>query len=104
MKEYEVIITPEAEKDLQNIFRYIALELLEPRIAMNLCDTIEQEILKLNTLPDRHTLYKKEPWLSRGLRFFPTSNYLVFYIVRDSDSTVHILRIMYSGRNVQERL
>ncbi|ADG82310.1 type II toxin-antitoxin system RelE/ParE family toxin [Thermincola potens] len=104
MKEYKVIITPEAERDLQDIFRYIALELLEPRIAMNLCDSIEREILKLSSMPDRHALYKKEPWFSRGLRFFPVSNYLVFYIVRDSDSTVHVLRIMYSGRNVQKQL
>lgn len=104
MKEYDVIITAEAEKDLQDIFRYIALELLEPTIAMNLCDSIEREILQLSSMPDRHALYKKEPWFSRGLRFFPVGNYLIFYIVRDSDSTVHVLRIMYSGRNIQKRL
>jgi toxin ParE1/3/4 len=67
MREYEVIITTAAEKDLQEIFTYIASELLEPEIAINLCDRIEQEILKLDTMPDRHALYKKEPWFSRGL-------------------------------------
>ena len=104
MREYEVIITTAAEKDLQEIFKYIASELLEPEIANNLCDRIEQAISKLATLPDRHALYKKEPWFLRGLRFFPIDNFLVFYIVRDSDSTVHVLRIMYGGSNVAERL
>jgi toxin ParE1/3/4 len=104
MKKYQVIITNEAENDLLDVFRYIALELLEPTIARNLCDSIEEEIVKLNSMPDRHALYKHEPWFSRGLRFFPVGNYLVFYIVRDSDNTVHVLRIMYSGRNVQRQL
>ena len=104
MREYEVIITTAAEQDLQEIFTYIASELLEPETAINLCDRIEQEILKLDTMPDRHARYKKEPWFSRGLRFFPIGNFLVFYLVRDSDSTVHVLRVMYGGSNVEERL
>jgi len=31
MRQYEIIITPASENDLQEIFRYIATELLEPR-------------------------------------------------------------------------
>lgn len=82
MRQYEIIITPAAENDLQEIFRYIATELLEPHTAINLRDRIEKEILKLDTMSDRHPLYKKEPWFSRGLRFFlalPFSNR--FYII-----------------------
>lgn len=104
MRQYEIIITPAAENDLQEIFRYIATELLEPQTAINLCDRIEQEILKLGTMSDRHSPYKKEPWFSRGLRFFPVGNFLVFYIIRESDCTVHVLRVMYGGRNVEEQL
>ena len=98
MRQYEVIITAAAENDLQDIFRYIATELLEPQTAINLCDRIEKEILKLDTMSDRHPPYKKEPWFSRGLRFFPVGNFLVFYITRMPDCTVHVLRVMYGGR------
>jgi toxin ParE1/3/4 len=104
MRQYKIIITPAAENDLQEIFAYIATELLEPQTAINLCGRIEQEILKLDTMPDRHAPYKKEPWFSRGVRFFPVGNFLVFYITRESDCTVHVLRVMYSGRNVEEQL
>ncbi|ABI68491.1 type II toxin-antitoxin system RelE/ParE family toxin [Syntrophomonas wolfei] len=62
MRQYEVIITPAAENDLREIFMYIATELFEPQTAINLCNRLEQEILKLDTLPERHALYKKEPW------------------------------------------
>ena len=104
MKQYAVIITPAAENDLQEIFSYIATELLEPQTANNLCDRIEQEISKLCTMPARHMLHQKEPWSSKGLRYFPVNKYLIFYIVRESDCTVHVLRIMYGGRNVEEQL
>jgi len=104
MRQYEIIITPAAENDLQEIFKYIATELLEPQIAINLCDKIQQEIFRLNTMPDRYPLYKKEPWLSRGLRFFPVEKFLVFYITREPDCTVHVLRVMYGGRNIEEQL
>ena len=104
MRHCEIIITPASENDLHEIFRYIATELLEPQTAINLCDRIEQEILKLETMSDRHPPFKKEPWFSRGLRFFPVGNFLVFYITRESDWTVHVLRVMYSGRNVEEQL
>jgi toxin ParE1/3/4 len=104
MKQYAIIISPSAENDLQEIFSYIATELLEPQTAINLCDRIEQEILKLCAMPDRHAIYKKEPWFSRGLRFFPVNNFLVFYITKESDGTVHVLRVMYGRRNVEEHL
>jgi len=104
MKQYEIIITPAAENDLQEIFRYIATELLEQQTAINLCKRIEKEILTLDTMSDRHPPYKKEPWFSRGLRFFPVGNFLVFYITRMSDCSVHVLRVMYGGRNVEDSL
>ena len=104
MRQYEIIITPAAEFDLQKIFTYIATELLEPQTAINLCERIEQEILKLDTMPDRYAPYKKEPWYSRGLRFFPVDNFLVFYITRESDCTVHVLRVMYGRRDVEVQL
>lgn len=104
MRQYAIIITPAAENDLQEAFSYIATELLEPQTAVNLCNRIEQEILKLRTMPNRHAPYKKEPWSSRGVRFFPVGNFLIFYITRESDCTVHVLRVMYGGRNVEKQL
>jgi toxin ParE1/3/4 len=104
MRQYDIIITPAAEIDLQEIFTYIASELLQPQVAINLCNRIEQEILKLSTMPDRCAQYKREPWFSRGLRFLTVDRFLVFYITRESDCTVHVLRVMYGGRNVDEQL
>ena len=61
-------------------------------------------IRKLDTMPNRTRLYEEEPWHSRGLRFFPVDNYLVFYKTDDETETVYVVRIMYGGRDVHKQL
>ena len=58
----------------------------------------------LDTMPNRNRLYEEEPWHSRGLRFFPVDNYLVFYKIDDEAEAVYVVRIMYGGRDVHKQL
>ena len=67
-------------------------------------DRIMAAIRKLVTMPNRNRLYEEEPWHSRGLRFFPVDNYLVFYKTNDENEIVYIVRIMYRGRDVRKQL
>ena len=76
--KYKVMYTAGAKKDLRNIFRYISEELLAPENAAGQTERIMTAIRKLDTMPNRNRLYEEEPWHSRGLRFFPVDNYLVF--------------------------
>jgi toxin ParE1/3/4 len=39
-----------------------------------------------------------------GLRFFPVDNYLVFYLPKETDKMVYIVRIMYGGRDIRKQL
>ncbi|WP_407858060.1 type II toxin-antitoxin system RelE/ParE family toxin [Enterococcus cecorum] len=55
-------------------------------------------------MPERFPRYGKEPWYSRGLRFVEVDNYIVFYIPDIKEQVVTVLRVMYSGRNIQEQL
>ena len=77
--KYKVMYTAGAKRDLRNIFRYISEELLAPENAAGQTDRIMAAIRKLDTMPNRNRLYEEELWHSRGLRFFPVDNYLVFY-------------------------
>ena len=96
--KYKVMYTAGAKKDLRNIFRYISEELLAPE---NAAGQIER---MLDTMPNRNRLYEEEPWHSRGLRFFPVDNYLVFYKTDDETEIVYVVRIMYGGRDVHKQL
>lgn len=86
--KYKVMYTAGAKRDLRNIFRYISEELLAPENAAGQTDRIMAAIRKLDTMPNRNRLYEEEPWHSRGLRFFPVDNYLVFYKTNDESQRI----------------
>ena len=77
---YEVEVSEQADSDLRGIFEYIAFELQSPENAIGQLDRLEEQILSLDTMPERYRKYEKEPWKSRGLRVLPLDNYVVLYI------------------------
>jgi len=96
-----VIYTEQAERDLRDIYEYIAFKLLKPETAKKQAKRIMNAIDLLNEMPLRHQLYKKEPWKSRGLRVLKVNNYLAFYLPVESKKIVVIIRIMYGGRDIE---
>ena len=63
---YELEISEQADNDLRGIFEYIAFELQSPQNASGQLDRLEEQILSLDTMPERYRRYEKEPWKSRG--------------------------------------
>lgn len=104
MNEWTVVYTEQAERDLRNIFEYIAFSLLEPGIAKNQSRRIMDAVAKLNEMPLHYHLYEKEPWHSKGLRVLPVDNYLVFYLPAEAKTAVAVIRIMDGGRDIEEQL
>ena len=95
---YEVEVSEQADSDLRGIFEYIAFELQSPENAIGQLDRLEEQILSLDTMPERYRKYEKEPWISRGLHVLPVDNYVVLYISDSNKKVVTILRVMYAGR------
>ena len=60
--------------------------------------------MELKNFPEKHRLYEKALWFERGLRIMPVDNYLVFYIPDKDKAIVTVVRIMYSGRNIETQL
>lgn len=102
--KYEVFTTQQAEKDILDIYDYIANELMSKQSALNLINRLEESIMSLDEMPERHGRYIKEPWKSLNLRVMPVDNYLVFYIPDIQGKTVTVIRIMYKRRNIDEQL
>ena len=101
---YEIEMTEAAKKDLQSIFEYIAFELQEPENAKNQMRLLESRILSLDTMPERYKSYDKEPWHSQGFRILRVDNFIVFYIPDANTKIVTIIRILYSGRDIEKQL
>ena len=101
---FRVKTSSQAEEDLQGIFEYIAFELLSPENATKQLERLEKQILSLDEMPERFSKYGKDPWHSRGLRFVAVDNYVVFYLTDIDNGIVTVLRVMYSGRNIEKQL
>ena len=99
---YRVQLTDEAKQDLYGIYEYIALSLLEPRIARNVKDRIVAGLWSLRQMPERYPLYQEEPWKSRRFRRVNIENYCGFYIV--AGKSVQVIRILYGGRDINSEL
>ena len=101
---YEVELSEQADSDLRGIFEYISFELQSPENASGQLDRLEEQILNLDTMPERYRKYENEPWKSRGLRVLPVDNYVVLYIPDSDKKVVTILRVMYVGRDIDNQL
>ena len=101
---FEVAISAQAEVDLRGIYEYIAYELQSPDNAGGQLGRLEENIMKLDQMPERFRQYEKEPWRSRGLRIMPVDNYCVLYIPDSERAIVTIIRVMYGGRDIDAQL
>ena len=101
---YEVELSEQADSDLKGIFEYISFELQSLENASGQLDRLEEQILSLDTMPERYRKYEKEPWKSRGFRVLPVDNYVVLYIPDSDKKVVTILRVMYAGRDIDNQL
>ena len=101
---FEVELTERADRDLRNIFLYIAVDLQSPENADKQVKRLWNAILSLDELPERYRRYEDEPWHSRGLRILPFDNYNILYIPSLEERIVRIMTVMYGGRDISEQL
>lgn len=96
-----LLITPEAEADLDAIYHYILTHFLAPQAAENTMSNIKSAIAKIAEIPDLgidvservgRQFSKKHP-----LKMIIAGNYLVFYVF--DDQTVAVLRVLYQKQN-----
>lgn len=73
--------TESARQDLHDIYEYMAFTLLAPDAARNIYSLLVKSARSLQSTPERNPLYCDEPMRSKGIRFMPVKNYLLFYTV-----------------------
>lgn len=101
---YQVIYSQEALDDIRKIYSYIAYELQVPDTALNQVNRIRKEIRSLDFMPMRYSILDWEPWKSMQMHKVPVDNYIVFYLVDSNLYTVTIIRIVYSGQDIDENI
>lgn len=99
---YYILYGADAVEDLREIYRYIANVLLVPDIASAQVKRIRDKIRKLDYMPSCHALVEWEPWHSMNMHQLLVDNYIVYYLVDENKKEVDVVRIFYSGRNIEE--
>lgn len=102
MKQYTVQITDKALADMEEIYTYIAEQLLAPENAIGQYNRIAEAIQNLNVFPERVRIMESEPEHAMGLRQLPIDNFSVFYVIEDN--RVVVMRVLYSASDISRRL
>lgn len=102
MKLYEVEITQEALKDMEQLYNHIAYTLQSPENAIGQYNRIAEAILKLDNMPERFRIIASEFDYSSGLRRMVVDNYSVFYVIKEN--RVVVMSVLYSASDMEQRL
>lgn len=100
--EYNVVITKDAEQDMENLYNHIALELLSPEYAMGQYNRIADSIMQLDTFPAGYKLVDFEPEHSMGLRRKFIDNYTILF--RIVGKQVEVTNVLYTPSDIEQRL
>lgn len=96
MDEYSVHLMPKALRDLDEIYSYIAKNLMEPATAATMIDGLEKGILSLNLMPARCAMRRVGAYANKGYRQLQIENYTVVFRIDEGQKRVLIVTVRYS--------
>lgn len=99
MSSYNVVITEAAQRDLLDIFDYMAFELHEPNSASRLLSKIKTKVKSLEEFPERNNMIFEPKYEAQKIRWCPVDNFIIFYQVSDVQNLVYVIRVLYKKRN-----
>ena len=96
---YDVNIMQSAKNEIHGIYRYIATELDNPTAADRHVSLIQEKISALQENPERYPLVRDKYLAEKGIRYIVVQNYLVFFVVREENKVVSVMRVLYGRRD-----
>lgn len=102
--ENSIVWLPKAKEDLQNIFSYIAIELVNPQAASNQIDKFEDKYNELLVFPLAYPIIESKFIFQIDLRKCIVQNYMIVYFYNEKDKLIEIIRVIYSRVDYLEDL
>lgn len=100
MDKYKVKLNPQAFREIDDIFAYIALEKLSPENARGQTDRIWEALKKLENFPQSHQERIEGSYAGKGYRQLLIDNYIVIFRIDEASKTVYVVTVQYQGRNI----
>jgi toxin ParE1/3/4 len=100
MVKYHIKLYPRAYRDMEEIYRYIAIEKQVPENAKAQTDRIWRAIKKLETFPSSHQDRLEGKYAGKGYKQLLVDNYMAIYKINETEKTVYVITVQYQGRNM----
>lgn len=101
---YEVVVSPEAEADLDRIIRYIAADLRNPPAATALADKIEARLCELETMPGKFSFCKDAFLRAMGYRRAQVGNHQIICRIDETAKRVLIVHFYHTLQDYESNL
>jgi len=96
---YKIIVSKDANRDIDEIVSYIVHELKNTRAAMSFLDGVEKSYTGITENPFMYSLCNDARLYKEGYRKIVIKNYLIFYRVDENQKSVFIVRVLYGARD-----
>jgi len=96
---YKIRIVKTAQNDMCEIFRYIGEELKNPEAAARRISLIDKAVLSLKENPARFSFVRNDYLASKGYRMTVVKSHLVFFVIREDEGAVSIMRVLHARRD-----
>jgi toxin ParE1/3/4 len=100
MVKYHIKLYPRAYRDMEEIYRYIAIEKQVPENAKAQTDRIWKAIKKLETFLGSHQDRLEGKYAGKGYKQLLVDNYMAIYKIDETEKTVYVITVQYQGRNM----
>ncbi len=100
MDEYQVLLYPQALRDLDDIYSYIAYVKFSLENARNQTNRIRIAISKLQFMPYAHQDRIEGIYAGKGYKQLLIDNYMAIYKIDEENKIVYIVTIQYQRRNI----
>lgn len=97
MDKYSITLWESAKQDLEDIYRYLALECAEPEIARSVIEKIHETIHSLDTMPHIYHQISKGKYARKGYRQVTVKNFAIIYTVSVKQKRVSIVSIRHGA-------
>ncbi len=100
MDKYKVVVFPEALRDIDDIYLYIALQKLSPENAKGQTDRIWKKLKTLDLNPQQYQERQTGRFAGKGYRQLLIDNYIAIYRIDEENKIVNVVTVQYQGRDL----
>ncbi len=96
---YKYNLSETAETDIDEAIDYIIFKLKNPDAVKSLFDEIIRKIQDICNIPGIGHIVKNEFEQRNDVRWLPVHNYIIYYVINDSDQMINIVRFVSARRD-----